>query len=645
MKKIHLLLIAITVSASVFSQTLFTYGNTAVSKEEFLRAYNKNKIPADNKEKAIRDYLDLYTKFKLKVKAARELRLDTLESLRSDVVSFRNQIQDGYMTDEKGLNFLVDEAFERSQKDLHVLHFYIPTDVKGGDDTSLAFKAITEAYNMLQSGKTNYTEVSKDITQKYIPLKYADLGYITAFSVPYNYENIIYGLRPGTVSKPYHSKTGYHIFKLLEERKSAGRWKIAQILLAFPPAANDASIKEVKSTADVYYSELMKGADFGEMAKKHSEDKLTYLTGGEMPEFTTGKYDPAFEAEVFKLKKDGEILKPFSSPFGYHIVKRIAQIPTPTDRSDPGYVYELKQKVLQNERANTARDKFVKDVIRQLGYKKNTAIKEADLFRYADSMNSTTTQAAIKKIPVSSKQIFAFGSYNVIGSDWLNFVKDYKVSELYKNETGKQLLDKYVEITALEYYKKRLEEFNPEFNYQMQEFKEGNMLFEIMERNVWSTAAADSIGLLKEYNVNKAKYLWPESANAIVFSCNNAKTAEEAITRLKAGNNWKAIADSSYGRLQVDSGRYELSQIPVPAGVKLTEGLISSPLINNTDGSATFIKVLKLYPANQQRSFEEAKGLVINDYQVAIEEKWITELKKKYPVKINVAVLNSIIKQ
>ena len=644
MKKIYLLLIVVTVSTSSFAQTLFTYGNTAVSKDEFLRAYNKNKIPADNKEKAIREYLELYTKFKLKVKAAQELKLDTLEALKSDVISFRNQIQDGYMTDEKGINSLVDEAFERSQKDLHILHFFIATDVKGNEDTALAFKAINEAYTQLASGKTNYIEVSKDITQKYIPLKNSDLGFISAFSVPYNYENVIYALKVGGVSKPYRTKTGYHVFKLVEERKSAGRWKIAQILLAFPPAANDESIKAVKSTADVYYNELMKGADFADMAKKHSEDKLTYLTGGEMPEFTTGKYDLAFESEVFKLKKDGDILKPFSTPFGYHIVKRISQIPTPTDKTDPGYMYELKQKVLQNERANTARDKFVKDVIKQLGYKKSATVKDADLYRYADSMTNSTTQAMIKKVPVSGKTIFAFGTYNVTGSDWLNFVKDYKSSELYKNESGKELLDKYVEITALEYYKKRLEEFNPEFNYQMQEFREGNMLFEIMERNVWSTAAADSIGLLKQYNSNKEKYLWPESANAIVFSCSNSKTAEDAAAQLKAGKNWKTLADSSYGKMQVDSGRYELNQIPVAAGVKITEGLISSPLINTTDGTATFIKLLKIYPGNQQRSFEEAKGLVINDYQLAIEDKWITELKKKYPVKVNEAVLNTMIK-
>ena len=69
---------AITLSSlSVFSQTLFTYGNSETSKTEFLRAYNKNKPATTDKAKAMREYLDLYTNFKLKVKEAMLMKLDT----------------------------------------------------------------------------------------------------------------------------------------------------------------------------------------------------------------------------------------------------------------------------------------------------------------------------------------------------------------------------------------------------------------------------------------------------------------------------------------------------------------------------------------------------------------------------------------
>ncbi len=96
--------------------------------------------------------------------------------------------------------------------------------------------------------------------------------------------------------------------------------------------------------------------------------------------------------------------------------------------------------------------------------------------------------------------------------------------------------------------------------------------------------------------------------------------------------------------VQSDSGRYELNQISLPEGTATSLGTITSPAVNNTDGSASFIKILKLYPDNQPRTFEEAKGLVINDYQVVVEEKWVTELKKKYPVKMDEKVFQQLLK-
>lgn len=82
MKKIFLLFLLITGAGAAYTQPLFTYGNKSVDKEEFLRAYNKNKTPVDDKEKSLREYLELYIKFKLKVNAALDLKLDTLPQLQ-----------------------------------------------------------------------------------------------------------------------------------------------------------------------------------------------------------------------------------------------------------------------------------------------------------------------------------------------------------------------------------------------------------------------------------------------------------------------------------------------------------------------------------------------------------------------------------
>jgi len=643
MKRIVLLSAFSLCCSALFSQTLFTYGNTAVDKEEFLRAYNKNKTLTDNKEKALREYLDLYTNFKLKVKAAKDMRLDTLPQLTSDLDNFRSQVNETYMNNDEALSTLVDEAFTRSQKDLHVVHFFAALDEK--TDSLKAAKAMQELYSSLQAGRTDYEKLAADISVKYVPVKTSDIGYITAFSVPYEYEKIIYGLKKGEASKAYRSKNGLHIFKLVDERKAVGKWRVAQILIAVPPGG-DAGVnsKLAEQKADSIYQKLVAGADFVEMAKEYSDDKLTYTSGGIMPEFTVGKYEPQFEETVFKLSKDGEISKPFPTQYGFHIVKRLSVQPVQNTKADATYMYEIKQKVLQDSRVSIAKDIFTGSVVKLVGYKRNPAVKDADLFRYADSIVVNPAVNAAKVFPISNKIIFS-GKNNIKGSEWLNFVREYKTNpEIYKGESNPALLEKFITISSLDYYKNNLETFSPEFRYQMEEFKEGNLLFEVMERKVWSNAGSDTTGLLKYYNQHKNKYLWTPSADVIIFSCTNKKAADAAFAAVKNGKAWKAVAEESNNTVQADSGRYELAQIALSEKEPVTAGMLTQISVSPTDGTAAFIKILKLHPANEQRSFEEARGLVINDYQNIIEEKWIEELRKKYPVTVNEAVFQSLLK-
>lgn len=641
MKRFFLLLTCVTCAAVGFSQTLFTYGNNAVDKEEFLKAYNKNKTVVTDKEASLREYLDLYTKFKLKVKAAQELRLDTLPQLKADLDNFRTQVEESYMNNEKAVDALVDEAFNRSQKDLHVYHYFAGIE---GTDSAKAYQALKEVADKLKEGKTDYEGLANDVSLKYTKVKGGDLGFITAFSVPYEYENIVYNLKPGEVSAPYRTKSGVHLFKLIEERKSAGRWRIAQLLFSFPPGS-EGNTAPIKQKADSVYKLLKGGADFAKLAEKVSDDKMTYVTGGEMPEFGSGKFLPSFEKEVFKLSKDGDYTQPFETSFGYHIVKRLKQIPTPSDKNDEGFRYDLRQKILQDSRMAASKERFSKEIITKVGYKKNSLVKDADLFRYADSIAANIDGANANKYPISNKTIFSFGKTNVTGADWLSFVKDFKGSaEIYKGESNEAMMDKFISVSALDYYKKHLEEYNDEFRYQMKEFKEGNMLFEVMERNVWGSAGQDTVALLKQYEQNKSKYRWGPSATVVLFNCTTNTAAEQARAALVAGKDWKKIGEESNNTVIVDSGRYEITQIPAPEGTKFKMGLITPVLPNTVDGSSSFILVLKTHGDDEQRSFEDARGLVINDYQNVMETKWIEDLKKKYPVKINEDVFRSLLK-
>jgi len=636
MKKIYLLLAMACGSLAVHAQTLISYGNNSVSKDEFLRAYNKNKTAVTDREKAIREYIELYSNFKLKVKAAEQRRFDTLPQLLTDIENFRKQVEENYMSDEKGMNDLMSQAFERSQVDRHVLHFSVPIDPTANPiDTMKMYDAIQAAYSTLQAGGTS---VQNSL------VKSGDLGFVTVFTLPYEYENIVYSLKPGETSKPYRSASAWHIFKISEQRKSAGKWKIAQILFSFQPDADASEKASLQRLADSVYNLVKAGAAFGDMARDYSNDKLTFMTGGEMAEFGTGKFDYAFEKEVFKLAKDGDVSRPFTTSFGIHIVKRLGFTPTPTDKNDNSLQFDLRQKTMQDSRISSAKEKFAKDIISKIGFKKEASVKEADLLRFADSAMINPDPEHIQKLPIYNKTIIRFSKGDVKGSDWLKFVKEYKENySQYKGEPNVELWSKYQTIASLEYYKKHLEEYNEDFRFQMLEFKEGNMLFEIMEKNVWSKASGDSIGLLKYYNANKENYKWAASADVLIFNAVNEKAAQDAMAALQDEKSWRAILENANGELQADSGRYELEQLTGSSTATPQKNSFSA-ITKNADGTAMFIKYLNLYEANQQRNFEDARGLVINDYQLVLEKEWLQELRKKYPVKVNEAVLKTIFK-
>ncbi|MEO8766282.1 MAG: peptidylprolyl isomerase, partial [Ginsengibacter sp.] len=372
-------------------------------------------------------------------------------------------------------------------------------------------------------------------------------------------------------------------------------------------------------------------------------DKMTYMNGGILPEFGVAKYDADFEKMAFSLKNDSDISEPFKSEFGYHIIKRISRTPVHTNKDDETYMYNLKQDVLKDNRVEIAKGIFVKETLAKIGYQKNNSVNEKDLWKITDTF--AISNKKIKSGNVSGETIlFSFNNAKIKAADWMQYARNVKNNYAAHAELPYPvMLKNYVSIAALENYKKRLQDFNNDFSYQLQEFKDGNMLFEVMEREVWSKASADSAGLKKYYDAHSTNYTWSASADAVLFSCSNGTVAKDAAEKIRDGKNWKDLATENSTQIQADSGRYELSQVPTIDRTNFTPGLVTAPVVNSGDGTAVFSLIIKMYPGNQPRTFEDARGLVINDYQNFLEKKWIEELKKKYPVKLNEKVFQTLL--
>jgi peptidyl-prolyl cis-trans isomerase SurA len=639
MKKIALTLIVTPIMACSFAQTVFTYGNHAVSKDEFIRAFNKNPSTNTDRKKALQEYLNLYTNFKLKVQAAYDAGLDKDKTQQDELQNFKMQIAENIINEQANVKELVKEAFNRSQKDIHLAQVFIPVTEKG--DTTEAYKKIQAAYQALKEGK-DFAKVSEEFsTDADTKQTGGDLGFITVFTLPYEFENIAYSLRPNTFSAPYRSKLGYHIFKNVGERKPLGRRKVAQVVIAFPPNATDAEKSVAARKADSVYNLIKKGAGFEELARTVSNDLSSNANNGVLAEFGIGTYSPEFEQVAFSLKNVGEVSKPFITSHGYHILKLLEAKPVSADMNDVATTTFLQEKVNGDERLLQAKKGLLGKELKIINYKPSP-INQKNLFEFTDSAVAKSTPVSVKGVN-DNTVLFSFGKTNIKAADWVRFVRGVRGLPGYASKDMNSIYQEFLQVMANDYYKNHLQDYNEDYKKQVAEFKDANLLFGVMEKNVWGKANVDTTGLHQYYNEHKVKYTWGPSADGLIITAANEAIANEVKSKLSNNlSNWRSITESYGTQIAADSGRYELSQLPVVDRTNFTDGLITAPVKNVTDGTVTFNYIIRVHNQPGQRSFEDARGMIVSDYQQVLEDKWIAELRKKYPVKINTAVFNSI---
>jgi peptidyl-prolyl cis-trans isomerase SurA len=634
----------LTVTAS--SQTLFTYGDDKVDAKEFLKAFNKNN-PDEGKTvkmKALQEYLDLYINSRLKIKEAYDRRYDTLPQIKSEVDNLRSQIIETYMSDPETIERLSKEAQQRSLKDIHAAHIFISYNTPNGEfDTLAAKKKLAEVTQRLQNGEEFLSVAQKFSDDPSASTNKGDLSWLTVFSLPYEFENIVYATAPGKYLAPYRSKIGFHIFKVLAERKAVGKIKAQQILLAFAPGATTVDKKRIASLSDSLYKRILAGDDFGKLAATYSNDYISAASGGNMPDISVGQFDPVFENALWSLQKNGAVSKPFITSHGYHIVKRVSVKPIITDSKDKNMLDELRQKIMQDDRWKTAKDFIYAAVRSKAGYKK-AEYNDAALWALTDSLLDRKNLKPGNTMTAGS-QLFKIGDNAFTVQDWSLYATAYR----YKADRSglksyPDLMDEFTKQSLYQYYRDHLEDFNEGFRYQMNEFRDGNLFFEIMQQEVWNKAQSDSTALLSLYEQKKSSYNWKQSADAIIFFCSDAATATTLLQALKKNPaGWKQTSEKMNEKVVADSSRYEWPQLPGLGKAIPKAQSFTTPAVNPSDNTASFALIVKVYEQPSPRNFNEAKGLVMNDYQMILEEKWIKDLKKKYPVKINQQVLSSLL--
>ena len=626
-------------------QVLFTVNDHEVTVSEFDYIYNKNNgEEADYSKESLEEYLDLYTKFKLKVEKAKDMGLDTVKRLQNELEGYRKQLASSYLVDKEVSEKLIDEVLERSATDVEVSHIFVASPSSASvQKREAALEKINTIYGELERGKS-FSEMAKKFSEdKRSAIKGGQLGFYVAMLPAgfYQFENAMYTTPIGEYSKPVVSKLGHHIIKVSSKRPARGQMEVSHILIK-----KDAKKSTVK--IDSLYAELKKGQDFGKLATQFSEDPNTNTKAGYLGFFGINKFDKAFEDAAFKLENDGDYSEPVETQFGFHIIKRHSK---KVEDDIAKKRRKIQGSITKDERFAAAKKGLVEKIIEEVDLKQN----KIALAKFTSTLNEEFYSYKWK-VPedIEDMDLLKIGDdYTKKLSDFAQYCKKDTKSRLRYNKTApleesvNDLYDRYLDERMLAYEESNLANKYPEFKSLMREYEEGILLFEATKMEVWDKASQDTVGLEKFYMENKDNYMWGERLEVedVVINTNDKKQLAKILKKAKKSDVASLMSTYNKDGNEVISVEKRILQKESKGADMIPWGKVGAITdIESNEGVHTFTKVKSVIP-DTNKTLKEARGYIIADYQDLLEQKWIAELKKSYKVNLNESVFNSLIKQ
>jgi len=379
---------------------------------------------------------------------------------------------------------------------------------------------------------------------------------------------------------------------------------------------------------------LKNGADFDELAKEYSQDPGSAQNGGNLSWFSFGQMVPEFNDAVFAMKEIGEVSQPVKTQFGYHIIKLLGKRPGASlDELRPQIENKLERTGYLNALHQLGIDKWKTSYNYNLN---NTAYKK---LQAAAVQFIPTDSMFIALFENDSETLLTIDNQNITIADFMAYIRTnprafYNLS----TEMLQEKLDAFVyqELTNAE--DRNLEKKYPEFKNLMQEYRDGILLFEVSNKEVWEKASTDTEGLENFFAQNTGKYKWDERHwKGYIVMTKDAKLQkkmEKAIKKMPYEQAAKFLIDNY--KQDVDS----LSPIKIEKGlfVKGQNKYVDEKIFNA--GKAELPEKYKGFfltgidLPDTPESYTDVRGLVITDYQDYLEKKWLEDLNAKYPVVI-----------
>ena len=479
----------------------------------------------------------------------------------------------------------------------------------------------------IHNGKTVYAE---------------DLGYFSAFKMVYNFETAAYNTPVGEVSMPFKTRFGYHIVWVKDKRESRGERTVAHIMIS--NQKKDRPHDKPESRINDIYLKLQQGEDFEALAKQFSEDQSSASKGGMLAPFTGGQLSSVeFENQAFALEHVGDISKPFETEYGWHIIKLYGKKPVASFEDMKG---ELEEKVKRDSRSQLINESLLNNLKQQ--YQVSDATPDLSYFESILNDNYFIGKWVLPTDFKAQEPLIKIQEKQIVYEDFGQYLVKNQRRQMPKMSIETLVVNSYhafLENELLQYKKERLEVENQDYANIVEEYRDGLLLFDLMETEIWNAAKKDSVGLQTYYNNHKDNYFWNQRVDAVVASSAKKTTIKKVQKLLQNNQTPEQIKAAINSESEIDviftSGIMDAQHQSLPADFKFKTGVSDIYKFNEGYIVANVKEVLP----KETKSFEEAKGAVISDFQNHKEANWILSLEEKYQVNVNQDVLESVKKQ
>jgi len=623
-------------------------GGDKVTLDEFNAMFSKNNggieaaqnASLEDKEK----FLDLYIKFKLKVRQAYDHGYQNDSDSRAELLEYRKNLAVTYLIDNEINGPALQRMYERRLLEIRASHILIQVPSNSAPaDTLRAYSTALKIIDSLKAGRRFEELVANNSQDPSASRNKGDLYYFTSGAMVPEFEEAVFSVNPGAfVPYPVRTQFGYHIIKVTERHSNPGSIHVSHIMKRLSSGSGgDDSMRAIMDLRNALDS-LKHGGEFADLAKSISDDKYSAERGGDLGFITRRRTVQEFDSAAFKLKV-GEVSGIVKTQYGLHLIQVTEIKPVPSFAS---MEQELKSSY-QQYHFQKDYDLYVNALKKEYEFVQSNEGTGAwtKALDTAKTTNDVTWDSSFTAA-TRAKELFSLAGQKISIDSVIRLVKadqELRGLPLSSPSTFTTIVDKISKSLVVEFKARSMETQYPDFARIMKEYEEGIMLFKAEQNEVWNKVTINDSAMHIYFNANRSKYTWPDRVDVQEIFMPTDSVAKVVTFLLKKQKlPFDSVAAQYNTRQSTKDKRGGWGMLPVTTndltqrGWPMKQGEVSEYF--PYESGFTIIKVLGKDPA-REKTFQEAGSELSSAFQEfeskRLENEWYESLKKKYPITTN----------